>query len=97
MEIKLLINDKEKTFVAGRPKARLIRQAISITAGMDMSDIQGDELDKIVDFTVEAYGGQFTRDDVYDGVYADELFDKMIETITEITGGTAKKTESKNE
>lgn len=97
MEIKLIINDKEKTFVAGRPMGRIVRSAIDILGKINMNNISGEELDMIIDFTVDAYGKQFTRDQVYDGLYADELLSEMLKTITAITRGTVEKLETKNE
>ena len=97
MEIKLIINDKEKTFVAGRPMGRIVRSAIDILGKINMNNISGEELDMIIDFTVDAYGKQFTRDQVYDGPYADELLSEMLKTITAITRGTVEKLETKNE
>ena len=97
MEIKLIINDKEKTFVAGRPMGRIVRSAIDIMGKINMNNISGEELDMIIDFTVDAYGKQFTRDQVYDGLYADELLSEMLKTITATTRGTVEKLETKNE
>lgn len=97
MEIKLLINNKEKTFVAGRPMARIVRDAIEIMSKINLNNIRGEELDMIIDFAVDAYGKQFTRDQVYDGMYADELLPKMLKTVTGITGTTVEKLETKNE
>ena len=97
MEIKLLIKDKEKTFVAGRPMGRIVRNAIEIMSKINLNNIGGEELDMIIDFTVDAYGKQFTRDQVYDGMYADELLPEMLRTITGISGTTVEKLEAKNE
>lgn len=97
MEIKLIIKDKEKTFVAGRPMGRIVRNAIEIMSKINLNNIGGEELDMIIDFTVDAYGKQFTRDQVYDGLYADELLSEMLKTISSITGATVEKLETKNE
>lgn len=96
MEIKLILGDKEKTFVAGQPKGRVIREALSVTEKIDMTNIHGEDLDLLIDFVVNVFGGQFTRDDVYDGLYAQDLFKELMRVIGEVTGGTAKKIEEKN-
>lgn len=97
MEIKLQIGNKEKTFVAGRPKARAVRDAIKLAKTLDPKNISEATLDEMVDFTVDTYGKQFTRDDVYDGIYADEMIEVLTKTVREVANGTSKKVESKND
>jgi hypothetical protein len=97
MQIKLLLGDEEKTFTAGRPKGRAVREAIALANKMDPKKINGEVFDELIDFTVDVYGKQFTRDDVYDGLYADEILQEMTKTVSTIAGGTSKKLETKNE
>lgn len=97
MEIKLLLGDEEKTFTAGRPKGRAIRDAISLANKINPENITGEVFDELIDFTVDVYGKQFTRDDVYDGLYADEMLQELTKTVSAIAGGTSKKLETKNE
>ena len=97
MEMKLLIKGKEKTFVAARPKARMVRSAINLMSTVNLEKVKDTDIDTLVDFAVDAYGNQFTRDDVYDGLYADELFPAILKVVTDISGGTTERIETKNE
>ncbi len=97
MEIKLLINEKEKTFIAPRPKGRIVRDAVTIVEKMDINKMQGKDMDALIDFMVKVYDKQFTRDDVYDGLYADELMTSLIDTVQTVVNGTAKRLEPKND
>lgn len=97
MEIKLLLGNEEKTYTAARPKGRAVRDAIKLARRMDPKNITEEVFDELVDFTVDVYGKQFTRDDVYDGLYADEMLQELTKTVSAIAGGTSKKLEVKND
>lgn len=97
MEIKLLINDKEETFVAPRPKGRVVRNAAELIEKIDINKMSGKDIDTVVDFVVSVYDKQFTRNDLYDGLYADELMEVIMDTVQSIVSGTTKKLESKND
>ena len=77
MEIKLLIDDKEKTFVSDFISARMLRRTLEISKQVNFNDMSPEELDTMVDFIVEIFKGKFTRDDVYDGIAS-----RLIPTIT---------------
>lgn len=89
MKIKLMIGEEEKTFTAGRPKGRMVRKAIALGGKLDPKRITEDTLDELMDFVVEVYDGQFTRDDAYDGLYSDELLPTVTDTVKAIAEGTA--------
>lgn len=88
------INDKE--YNIGAPKARMFRKAIALTDDIDMDNIKAKDLDEMVTFMVEAYGNQFTIDDVYDGMNSADLMPALTGCIEEVVTGVAKKLESKN-
>ncbi|MFY9282738.1 MAG: hypothetical protein WAO56_01315 [Miniphocaeibacter sp.] len=89
MEIKLLIDDKEKTFVSNFISARLLRRTLEISKQVNFNDMSPEELDTMVDFIVEIFKSKFTRDDVYDGIASKELIPTITKCINEIVGEVA--------
>ena len=99
MDITLKIKGKDKSFTAGFISARMVRRTIEVSQGVNFENISPDELDKLIDYIVELFGGQFTRDDVYDGLSSKELIPTITNCINEVVGqmGDATKGEGKNE
>jgi len=93
MELKL----GDKTYVADAAKARFFRKALEINEQTDFNQLKTKDLDKLIDFVVDVYGKQFTRDELYDGLDADKLIPTLSESISGIVNGVAEKLESKNE
>ena len=89
MEIKLLIDDKEKTFVSNFISARLLRRTLEKSKQVNFNDMSPEELDTMVDFIVEIFKSKFTRDDVYDGIASKELIPTITKCINEIVGEVA--------
>ena len=89
MEIKLLIDDKEKTFVSNFISARLLSRTHEISKQVNFNDMSPEELDTMVDFIVEIFKSKFTRDDVYDGIASKELIPTITKCINEIVGEVA--------
>lgn len=89
MEIKLLINDKEKTFVSDFISARMLRRTLEISKQVNFNDMSPEELDTMVDFIVEIFKSKFSRDDVYDGIASKELIPTITKCINEIVGEVA--------
>lgn len=92
MELKL----EERTYVANTVKARMFRKAIEINEQIDFDKLKSKDLDTLIDFVVDVYGKQFTRDEFYDGLPADKLMSTLSESISGIVGGVTEKLESKN-
>jgi hypothetical protein len=86
MDIKLFIDDKEKTFVLPFVKGRMLRRVLEIFKDYDFDHITPETLDVIVDFVVECFGGQFSRDEFYDGIQAEKLMDTLLDFINKISG-----------
>ena len=99
MDITLKIKGKDKTFTAGFISARMVRRTIEVSQGVNFENISPDELDKLIDYIVELFGSQFTRDDVYDGLSSKELIPTITNCINEVVGqmGDATKGEGKND
>jgi hypothetical protein len=86
MEIKLFIEDKEKTFVVPFVKGRMFRRVIEIYKKYNLDDLDPETLDVLVDFIVECFNSQFSRDEFYDGIAADNLIDTILGFINKIAG-----------
>jgi hypothetical protein len=86
MRISLKVDGQNKTFTADFIPGRVYRRAIEIHSEIDFRNMNPEVLDKMVDFVVEAYGSQFTRDQFYDGVDARKLIDTIVSTINAIIG-----------
>ena len=99
MEIILKIDKKDKTYTAGFISARMVRRTIEVSNGINFESLKPEELDKLIDYIVELFGGQFTRDDVYDGLASKDLLPTIMNCINEVVGGMTESTkgEGKNE
>ncbi|HZJ99104.1 MAG TPA: hypothetical protein VFC79_03815 [Tissierellaceae bacterium] len=89
MEIKLIVDNKEKTYVADFISARMLRRTLEISEKVNFNDMKADELDTMVDFIVELFKSQFTRDSVYDGLASNELIPTITRCINEVVGEVA--------
>jgi hypothetical protein len=76
----------EKTFVAPSTKARMVRKAIEITEKVNFSDLKTADLDNLVGYVVELFGKEFTLDDVYDGLDAEQLIPTLLDCINSVVG-----------
>ncbi|MBC8587495.1 phage tail assembly chaperone G [Paratissierella segnis] len=86
MEIILKKDKKEKTYTTGFISARMVRRTIEVSRGVDFDNITPEELDKLIDYIVELFGNQFTRDDVYDGLQSKDLIPTITKCINEVVG-----------
>ena len=86
----------DKTYVAKPAKARMFRQAIEINEKIDFSNLTTEALDELIGFVCDIYGGQFTIDEVYDGLDADKLVSTLSKSISGIVNGVTEKLETKN-
>jgi len=75
IEIKLEIDGEVKTFTCTKVKGILLRKTAAIKKSFDKmsSDFNEDSLNELVDYVVEVFGGQFTRDEYYDGVQLEDI------------------------
>lgn len=91
MEIKL----DGKTYRTKKIKAAYVRKAFELIEYVG-EKVDLEKLGKMIDFVIEVYGEQFTADDIYDGLEAEDLYPTLFGTIISLTNGTAQKLESKN-
>lgn len=89
MDIKLIIDGKEKAFVSDFISARMLRKTLEVSKKVNFNDMSPEELDTMVDFVVEVFKGKFSRDDVYDGISSKELIPTITRCINEIVGEVA--------
>ncbi len=82
MEISL----NNKSYVMPKVKTRMLRKAIEINENIDFNNLKTKDLDGLVDFVVELYGNEFSRDDFYDGLDADKLIETLNSSINGIVG-----------
>ncbi|MGJ7044651.1 phage tail assembly chaperone G [Thermoanaerobacterium thermosulfurigenes] len=82
MELKL----GDRTYVMQNVKARSLRNAIQLTEEIDFNAMKVDDLDKLVNFIVELFNNQFTIDDVYDNLDANELVPTLTACMNSLTG-----------
>lgn len=87
MEIKLLIDDKEKTFAIPFVPARKLREALELNKSIDFNNLDTDGLDKMVSYVVDLFKNQFTIDDFYDGLPASEMIPTITRCINEVVKG----------
>lgn len=92
MEIKLRVDNKEKTYLVDFISARMLRRTLEISKKINFSDMNAEELDTMVDFVVELFKNKFSRDDVYDGLSSNELIPTITRCITEVVGKVAEVT-----
>ncbi len=98
MEIVLKINGKDKTYTAGFISARMVRRTIEVSKEVTFDNITPEELDKLMDYIVELFGNQFTRDELYDGLASKDLIPTITRCINEVVGAVGEATtgEGKN-
>jgi hypothetical protein len=97
MKIELMIDGEQRVFIAPRPLGIRVREAISLRdKTRDQPDMTAEDLDDVVQFAVEVFDNQFTIDELYKGIYADELLTELMRVIVRITEKTEEKLETKN-
>ncbi|OAS21134.1 phage tail assembly chaperone G [Paenibacillus oryzisoli] len=88
MQITLILDGKERSFTVGFVSGMMLRR----TFGMQkkMAALNEESLDEAVDYVVDLYGKQFTRDDFYNGIDTSEVFDTITSSIAEVMQRTTK-------
>lgn len=98
MDITLKLDNKDKTFTTSFISARMLRRTIEVSQGVNFDNISPEELDKLIDYVVELFANQFTRDNVYDGLSSKDLIPTITRCINEVVGAVGEATagEGKN-
>lgn len=85
MKITLLINGKEKTFIAPFVSTRRLREALSLSKLLQKG-VDEEGLDKLGEYMVSIYGNQFNLDELLDGFPAEKFVSKIVEDMEKIIG-----------
>lgn len=80
----VVLNDK--TYVMPKVKTRMLRKAVEVNEKIDFNNLKTQDLDELIDFVVSLYGNQFTRDEFYDELDADQLIETLNNSINGIVG-----------
>lgn len=84
---------EEKIYVAPAPRARMVRNAIEIVEKTNFNNLTTEEFDNLVRYIVDLFGKQFTLDDIYDGLSAEELMPTIMKCLNTVTGNVGAKLE----
>jgi len=86
MIIKLIIDEKERSFNSGFISGRRTREALAMSGQIEGKKQDETMLDEMADFIVDLYKNQFTRDQFYDGIASDKLIGEFTDSIAKIIG-----------
>lgn len=75
------IKISDKTYTMSKVKSRMVRKTLEFNEKLNFNNLKTTELDELVGFIVELYENQFSIDDVYDYVEANELIPLLVENI----------------
>lgn len=83
MQITLQVETKKRTYTPKFVSGRMFRRTLEVSKVLQ-NGLGEDELDAAVDYIVELYGNQFTRDELYDGIAAQELIPTIRKSINSV-------------
>jgi len=83
--MQIILN--KKTYTTSAVKAIKVREALIIYESTDMSNIDSKKLDEMADYVVSLYGDKFTRDELYNGLGADQLISTLIGNMSKVIAG----------
>lgn len=85
MNITLVKDGEKKTYTQFFVSARYMRKALELRKDLNLNNLSLEDVDMVINFVVEVFGGQFAFDDVYDGLEYNQLiptiFDDVFMTI----------------
>lgn len=88
IKVRLYIDDQEKTFMAPFVPTRIVRTVLEMQTRMDFNNLKPDEMDELVNLICNVFKNQFTIDQFYDGLPADEFQQTMIKVLNAVSGRT---------
>ena len=83
--MQIILN--KKTYTTTGVKAIKVREALIIYESTDLNNITSKKLDEMADYVVRLYNNQFTRDQIYNGLMADELIKTLIGNMSKVITG----------
>lgn len=92
MQIKIEIDGELKTFVMPFIKGRVLRRAIGIQEAVSQSKdtISLNLMDEMIEFVCNAFGNQFSPDDIWDGIEAQKILPTVSNVIIAVSGTMGK-------
>lgn len=81
----MIIELNKKKYQTDFISARLYREAVELVKENDLNDLTTETMDKLVGYIVKVFNNQFSMDDVYDYLPADELQEVISETLKTVT------------
>lgn len=82
--MKLVLD--EKTYHAPTVKAKMFRKALVLSKENNFDEIDADMLDNLLFFVVEAFGNQFSLEDIYENLASKDLIPLILETVEYVVG-----------
>lgn len=82
IELQLKINGENRTFVCKKPEGILFKKtlrAIKIFESFT-TEITDEGVDELVDYMIEVFDNQFTKEEFYNGIEVSNMFKKIQET-----------------
>lgn len=84
---------KEKTYISPPARGRMVRRAIEITEEVGFANLKTADLDILVDYAVKLFNNQFTIDEFYDGIDAEQLLPTVMDCVNNVVGTIGAKVE----
>lgn len=88
IKVRLYIDDQEKTFMAPFVPTRIVRTVLEMQTRMDFNNLKPDEMDEMVNLVCQVFRNQFTMDEFYDGLPADEFEETLLSVMNAVSGRT---------
>lgn len=85
MKINLIIDNKEKTFIAPFISTRRLKETLALSNKVQHG-FDEKVLDELGIYLVNLYGKQFTLDDLLDGFPSSEFFNKALDDMQKVIG-----------
>lgn len=86
MQIEFKLNGKKEKFTIGYVNMLAVRRAMEINENIsDFNNPTSKELDKMIDFIVDTFEDQFTRNDFYKGYPAKGFVKSVMTILNDIT------------
>lgn len=83
--MQIILN--KKTYTTSGVKAIKVREALIIYETTDLDNITSKKIDEMAEYVVSLYNNQFTRDEVYDGLLADNLVSTLMKNMSKVIAG----------
>lgn len=86
MQIKLIINGKEKSFTAPFVSARRLKDTFALKAKFENGIDEEKMIDEAGNYLINIYGKQFSMDELLDGFPANKFFTQAVEDMQRVMG-----------